>query len=147
MRPLLIGPEQVAELARVRAHAEAHRIGHVEVIASIAEGRPIAWEPGFRCVLPFGFRVAFSIEEHPGGWHRHLSVSVAAAPGRLPGMHAMIEIGRPLGMRMDIFDPSTHTYFWTPEPAIPHEVSVLELIDPPSPIEEVEAEDLEKTDG
>jgi hypothetical protein len=136
MRPLVIGPDEIASLAKVKAHAEAHRFNLDEVSASVREGRPIATDRGFRCALPVGFQVAFSIEQHPDGWMRHLSVSIPDAPGRLPSSHAMAEIGRALGMRMDIFDPSAITRFWPEPPADPQEIAVFEPINPPGPTED-----------
>jgi len=128
MRPLVIGPDELADLARVRAHAEAHFFTLDALKTAAASGVSHCTDRGFRCVLPRGFRVAFTIEQHPGGWARHLSVSLADAPaGTVPGPHAMRMIGRELGMRMDILDPSSMSYS---EGSPPFAISVIEPFAP-----------------
>ena len=128
MRPLVIGPDELAALARVKAHAEANFFDLATVKHAFENHIQLAKPAEFRCLIPQGFVVAFTIEQHPAGWCRHFSASLAdAPPGKLPNSRALAMIGRELGMRMDIFDPSTTTYL-EGEPAFA--VSIIEPIDP-----------------
>jgi hypothetical protein len=126
MRPLIFGPEERAKLAALRGHAESNPFSLERLKAIAAAGCATTDEdPGFSCEIPVGFRIAFTIEVHPGGTARHISISVATR-GRLPSPAAIQMIGRELGMRMNLFDPSTMTYFEGPDPTISRAVSIIE---------------------
>jgi hypothetical protein len=129
MAALLMGPAQDEILRAVRVHAEANRIPRAELVRRYEAHEPVL-DAGCRCELPVGFKVAFTIEEHPppAGWARHLSVS-APVPGRLPNSYAMALIGRALGMRMQIFDPTSTTYFEPLDGGPPRAVNVIEPIE------------------
>ena len=99
MRALLIGPDQKAAVQKVVDYAEAHRFPRSMLAAAMNAGKPLlGGERGFLCELPIGFRCAFSIEQHPAGWYRHLSVSVNV-PGKLPPLPAMDAIMTLFGFR------------------------------------------------
>lgn len=93
-----------ARVGGLRAFAEAHPIA-LDDMRRIAAGiAPVVGDrAGHAIRLDFGFRVAFSIEEHPlrGGagtaWVRHMSMS-CDRPGRLPHPAALEEVGRLLGL-------------------------------------------------
>jgi hypothetical protein len=77
-----------------------------------------------------GYRVCFTVEEHPFGWARHLSMSVAdGEPGDLPHPEAIQEIGRQLGMRLDFLDPSNTKYLEFAD-EVPFAVSIIEPFRP-----------------
>lgn len=104
MRALLIGPTQKAAVQQVLDYAEAHRFPRAMLVAAMNAGKPILGDDrGFLCELPVGFRCAFSIEQHPAGWHRHLSVSVNV-PGKLPPPPAMDAIMTLFGFRAAMSD-------------------------------------------
>ena len=101
--PLIIDEKKIGEL---RKFAESHFIPITEM-RRIAEGQAalIGERNGYDCLLEFGYRVAFSIEEHPRdqkdpskgtAWLRHMSMS-QAEPGRCPGQITMGLIGELLG--------------------------------------------------
>lgn len=123
MAALLMGPDQAEALRSVRRHAEAHPVPLAEVFRRYEHREPVL-DGACICDLPVGFRVVFTVEQHPAGWTRHLSVS-GPTPGRLPNSYAMMTIGRALGMRMMVFDPTAETYFEGPEKA-PYAVNVIE---------------------
>lgn len=126
MNPLILGPVEILALAAVREHAEAHFVDLAEFRRRAAD-REHVLDPGCCCVVSIGFRVAFTIERHPAGWARHLSISLATR-GHLPGSPAIRMIGRALGMRMDPFDPSVTSYLEGPEGGPPRAVNVIEPI-------------------
>jgi hypothetical protein len=140
MRPLLIGEAERADLRRLKHHAERHPFTLDVILAAAEGGVPYAREPEFRCFLPVGFGVCFTIERHPSGWARHLSVSVngPGSEGRVPSSHALQMIGRELGMRMSLFDAETESYFEGPEGAPPVAVNIIEPVlvaEAPAPVE------------
>lgn len=102
MTPLLIDETVKARIQEVRAYAEKNKLNRAMMERIVAGEEPFVGEdPGFECSIPFGFRVVFSIEEHPCGWCHHFSMSVET-PGRVPNINAvrllMMEFGisRPL---------------------------------------------------
>ncbi len=90
MRALVITPEIRDQIALVLLHAETRRVSlnHMLRIKDGLEQPPTLFDHALRIEIPDGFRCAFSIEEHPGGWCRHISVSVAT-PGRSPHSYAL----------------------------------------------------------
>ena len=137
MRPLILGKAEYASLLRVKAHAEANPFPLARVIRAFETHERLAQDPAFRCEIPFGFQVAFTIEQHPPGWARHLSVWLLnARPGEMPGSGALQTIGRVLGLRMDPFDPSSESW---PDGDPPQGASIIEPIqssaDSPRPAE------------
>jgi hypothetical protein len=77
LRPLAIGPEERKVVAALMKAADEHRLDRQDLY-NIMEGLrpPPGDEPVFVCVLPFGYRCVYTVENHPAGWCRHLSVSV-----------------------------------------------------------------------
>lgn len=134
MRPMILGTTENDALNRIRAYAEAHPIPLERLKAMVEEGASPGDNPERVCFIPFGFRVVFTIENQPNGWSRHLSISCRDAPsGKLPNSAAMQLIGRALGMRMNIFDPTTSTYFEYRDPVErvrPYAVSIVEPMEP-----------------
>jgi|GEM_PF-6303203 len=128
MKALILSTEAREDLRRVKEHAERNPFTLEALQALMADGRSPAG-PEFRCTVPIGYRVAFTIECHLAGWARHLSISLAPAFGskicRFPDSAAIALIGRELGMRLDIFDPETTTYH---EGHPSHAVNVIELV-------------------
>jgi len=135
MRALLI-TDAIRDLARdLAAHAEAHPLpwskgrewaidGEFVTEIKLAD-RPAGFErmPTQQLLIPQGYRVAFSIEEQPAGFCRHLSVSVDT-PGRCPSIPAVKLISGLFGMVdwhkiwLEEFDPGHNA------------VNILELYKP-----------------
>lgn len=53
---------------------------------------------------PEGYRVVYSIEKHPGGRARHLSMSVYGEKGSLPSIEAVATIMKLLGFKTNILN-------------------------------------------
>ncbi|HEY2147255.1 MAG TPA: hypothetical protein VGH32_04915 [Pirellulales bacterium] len=137
MRPLLIGPDERAAIAKVKEIAAANPL-RWETLKGIAiddreaptrelklADRPEGYRPPSQFVeLPVGYMVAFSIEEQPAGWLRHLSVSVDKK-GKLPHPEAMRMIALEFGMARS----SSIARVWLEEFEPGHEaVNLVELI-------------------
>lgn len=130
IRPLIIGTEEHDDIRRVVEHAERNRIGWDELsllAQRLKEGdtTAVSDDPQTRCVLPVGYRVVFSIEEHRPRWCRHLSISVDER-GCLPGEFAVIEIARAFGFRGSLSDWREHGAVWLEQEIA---VNVLEPLD------------------
>jgi hypothetical protein len=104
MRALIIGETEQAELQRIKQYAEAHPYD-LEAMVDRGRGKRVA--PGelsvYRCLIPVGFKVVFSVEDHPQRSGktirmRHLSVSVSAF-NKLPSPEAVQLIMDELGFK------------------------------------------------
>ncbi len=91
------------KLGGLRSYAEAHRLPIDQMRMIVAGTAPIVGDrPEHECHLNVGWRVVFSIEEHPRkdgngtAWLRHMSMS-SSAPGRFPNSVALEEVARHLG--------------------------------------------------
>ncbi len=77
IRPILIGPEEVQRAKEVVAYAEEHRVNLKTLLrrqANDCDG--LGENRKRRMQIPCGVSVVFSIEEHPAGWCRHLSIAL-----------------------------------------------------------------------
>lgn len=92
-----MGDDQRRELAELRKFAEAHPLDIRKLHDILKTQIPPGDEPGRSICLPIGFRVVFTIEQHPESWMRHLSVSVDGKRGAVPNNFAMAWIARQLG--------------------------------------------------
>jgi hypothetical protein len=92
LRPLVIDDIAKAKIKAVVDMAEVHRLS-VKDIFDIMGGRrnPPGDDPGFVCVLDFGYRCVYTIEQQAAhGWCRHLSVSVMGGPAPNPAAVFML---------------------------------------------------------
>lgn len=104
MRVLQIGPKEKEAIASCIRNAEKHRIPLSEMKKRAAgEGSPVGDNPDFICYVTDGYRVAYSIEEQPVGWCRHISVSVDT-PKKLPHIGAFEMIMGEFGFRGGVQD-------------------------------------------
>jgi hypothetical protein len=99
MIPLVIDDVQLRAL---REYAEAHKINSDEMKLMV-EGKAafVGDRPGHSLDMPVGFRVVYSIEEHPQedgktAWIRHMSMS-QARPDRDPNIIALQMVATALG--------------------------------------------------
>lgn len=103
MIPLIIDDNKLREL---RSYAENNPVTFGEM-QQIIEGEvlPVGDRAGYTCFLDYGFKLVFSIEEHPckdGGtlWGRHMSVSLAEPTGtRVPSIIAVQLLCQALGFK------------------------------------------------
>jgi hypothetical protein len=94
VRAFIMSPEIESSLRKLMALAESpERRIPLATIKAYAQGSNPSWKgspvPLDQFVdLPLGWRVALSVEEHPTGWYRHLSMS-SPDPGRAPSPAAV----------------------------------------------------------
>jgi hypothetical protein len=94
MIPLILDDQKLADL---KAFAQANPIPLSELRQIAEAGAPCVGDrEGYSVVFDIGWRLVFSIEEHPCRWMRHMSVSQAAT-GRYPNKHTMELLGEALG--------------------------------------------------
>lgn len=79
LRPLVIDEDAKEKISGLKKYAFDHKFDKV-ILKKISIGKspPCGDDPNFTIKLFEGFRIAFSIEEHPCGWMRHISISVDA---------------------------------------------------------------------
>lgn len=124
---MLMGPDEQAKLRALKENAEKMPINLATIMEAINKGPEAAFgnDPKLHCEIPIGYRVAFTIEQHPGGWFRHASFSVHGKRGAVPNPWAVKWLVEQLGFkRSEKFDAT-----WIELPDAPHPaVNVLELI-------------------
>jgi hypothetical protein len=105
LRPLIIGPAQKADIARLRAHAEAHPVSAIDLVRDMNKpGKAIGDDPAFVCVVSIGYRCVFSLEHQPvAGLCRHLSMSVLG-DGAAPNEEAVKVLAGEFGFTGDVLD-------------------------------------------
>ena len=99
MTALVLGPDQVEALAALRAHAETpeNRYRLSDLVCVIKGAIPtVGDDPSMVVRIPVGFRVVYSVEQHPSGWIRHMSVSLDGG-SKVPGLHAVARSAKQLG--------------------------------------------------
>jgi hypothetical protein len=101
MTPLVLGPEQLHQLADLRILAAEHPVHMKGLTEKLADPNykavHMAQMSRQTVVLPFGFCVTFSIEQgHPAGVCRHMSMS-SPVLGRAPSPEAVDMIAKELG--------------------------------------------------
>jgi hypothetical protein len=128
VQPLMIGHPA---FDRLITHAEENKID-IHALMRILKGqdKPMGDRHGFWADVPYGYRICFNIEQQPGGWARHVSVSLprVAKEGRYPGTEAMKMIIHRLGYKT----PMEQCTVYLEEPPI-GAVNVIEFIDKPTP--------------
>lgn len=86
--PLVIDAAAKADIAGVIEYAHDNFLDETLMESIMASG----WAPGdvdeYSCNIKFGFRVVYTVEKHPGGWCRHLSMSLNKE-GRCPSPPAV----------------------------------------------------------
>lgn len=105
MRPLILNEQSLAKIQALIQYAEANRFPFRKIVR-IVEGvdPPPGDDPQFVCVVPWGFRCAFTIEEHRNEkWFRHLSVSIDT-PGKYPNDAAVESLMGEFGMKPSLRD-------------------------------------------
>jgi hypothetical protein len=110
MAVLIIGATERERIAEMIAYAKAHPVTFDKMREAIVEDRPLVRledrKPGFErpvsehCVLPGGYRCAYSVEAQPAGLCSHLSISVVgrSRKGRMPSVEAVRMIAEEFGV-------------------------------------------------
>jgi hypothetical protein len=137
MRPLIINADIRSAIRSLRERAAARPI-------TLEQGRKLAIQPkdefhikhdernGERPAseflnLPFGYRIAYSVEQQPIGFCGHLSISVDR-PGRVPHPAAVEMLAAEFGMTLQ------HAHMWLEDFKPDHAaVNVVQLLSAPTP--------------
>lgn len=98
--PLILDEVTREKIAAVVAYAEKNRFS-LPLMMGIQEGSepPAGFDPGFCCEIQIGYRVVYSIEEHPCGWCHHISASFTDGSEKVPGPIAMRAIMLEFGIK------------------------------------------------
>lgn len=124
VHPLVIGHPAFDRLIQ---HAEENKLD-IHSLMRIVKGQdqPMGHREGFWADVPWGYRICFNIEQQPGGWARHVSVSLPkdVKDGRYPGIEAVKMIIHRLGFK----SPLEKCTVYLEEPPI-GAVNVIEFID------------------
>lgn len=101
MRPLIINEETSEKLGSLRRYAEVNHVS-IRHMLEMTQGKrpPIGNNPNHARLIPVGFRVVFSIEEHMKNKYRHLSVSLTDSD-KAPNPGHVAEIARLLGFSIE----------------------------------------------
>lgn len=77
MRILQIDKKAKEAILRLKLYAENHKVD-LETMKKMVNRivSPVGDNLNYVCYLHDGYRIVFSIEEHPSGWYRHISISV-----------------------------------------------------------------------
>ena len=102
MRALIIDQAAKDEIARVKEYASHNRFPRAMMVA-MSRGRGIVPgdHPDYTCSLQMGFKVVYTIEEHPSGWGHHISISVDAGPDTSPNPAAVNMILKEFGFAVE----------------------------------------------
>lgn len=102
MRPLIIDENVKHSLAKIVAYAEKHIYTMDDLLDIKNKQMEAAGDVKENvCILPFGYRVVFSIEQQTPGKVRHLSMSVDT-PGNLPNQYSVKEIMKIIGFENEL---------------------------------------------
>lgn len=86
--PLIINDAVRARAKEVVAYARANRQNIHDLHRMMGQAlagilNPLGNDPQRQLLIPMGYCLVYSIEQHPGGWMHHVSMS-SAAKGRAP---------------------------------------------------------------
>lgn len=123
MRPLIIDDTVRAAVHKLIKHAEENPFT-VDDLLDIKNGQqpPAGDREGFCCIIPFDYRVVYSIEMQPQGKAQHMSISVPVA-GKYPSPWAVSMIGDLLG-----FADLEKCHVWIDEADVINVVNVIQYI-------------------
>ena len=97
MRPLVIDEELKSNISKLVAYAEKNPFTMDDCLDVYNKAmEPAGDMKHYSLVLPFGYRIVYSIEQQPMGNVRHLSISVDA-DGKLPNIVVSQEIMKLIG--------------------------------------------------
>ena len=122
MTVLILDDEARQQIQEIKLYAE-NNFFTLEQLRKIIEAKEsIGNDPRFSCIIETGFRVVFTIEQHPGGWMKHFSASVNNQ-GRYPNEEAVGMLMTEFGFTRNLRD--CHVFLEKSEEA----VNVLEPVD------------------
>lgn len=127
MRPLILDNVKSSQIIALKEFADKNRIEFPEMMQIMhGDKPPIGDRKGYSLSIEVGYRIVFSIEQHPKGWALHLSMSVNK-PGSLPNETAVAGIMQILGFKRPI---QTNVVYQEPVDPGLVAINVLEWIEP-----------------
>lgn len=124
MRKLLIDKKAVARVVKYAFDNKIERETLEKMVKK--EVAPVGDSPEYTCYLFDGFRVVFSIENHPMGWCRHISISVNSTV-KVPSIEAAKMIMEEFGFQTPLEDCYVELEE-TGDPERPNAIYVIEPI-------------------
>lgn len=113
LRPLILDQIARDKIRRVCDYAKAHALPIDALRQMIAGTLPPAGDnPARTCLLFYGYRCVFTVEEQPFGWARHLSVSVLGN-GTAPSPQAVGVLMEEFGFRGTVESCANKSYIET----------------------------------
>lgn len=125
-----------AQLASIKEFAEANRYDIAFMrkrVDLMNAGQPLPFYPDeHTATLPLDWWVTYTIEEHPGGWMRHMSMS-SPKNGTLPIGPTLQFVMDELGYNLPLAD----CYTWPEEVPLGNRmaINVMEPMPPENPME------------
>lgn len=131
LRPFIIDDTTKQAIERIKSYAETHVYSMDDLldIKNNEKDSIIAGDQeGFTCLLPFGYKVVFSMEDQPAGMVRHLSVSVDTE-GKMPSQLVVSQIMKLIGFENSLTNLAKEGYIHIEEIGENHHaINVLEKI-------------------
>ena len=126
-RALVIDQIAKKDIERVIKYAFVHKIP-IETMRKMVSGEVVApgYSPNYSCEIFQGYRVVLSIEEHPMGWCRHISISVDG--GMLPSIEATKLIIKEFGFESPLENCMTRIEEMPDDIERPKAIDVIEPI-------------------
>jgi len=124
---LVVDEEFYSVVDKVKEYAEKNRLNHSKMhLMMKGVLRPPGYNPDYVCHINFGYRVCYTLEEHPCGWCRHISISVDKKD-RTPNPAAVLTIMKAFGFTQESFKECKKVWLEDVNPAA---VNVLALENP-----------------
>ncbi len=128
MRPLIIDEELKSKISALVAYAEKNPFSMDNVLDVYNnEMAPAGDMDQYTLILPFGYKIVYSIENQPVGNVRHLSMSIDA-DGKLPSTVVVKIIMKMIGFENEIEDCQVKLEDYAPNQQA---VNVWEVISSP----------------
>lgn len=104
MRPLLIDDNVKSELKSLSEYAMKNQYSLDEMLDRMNNDiEPPGDDKNFFRIIPHEFKVVMTVEEHPSGKFRHVSISVGDRT-KMPNPHACEEIVKMLDFDGELYD-------------------------------------------
>lgn len=124
MRLLVIDKTATAGAAKVKAFGLMHRLSVHDVMRLLKGQGSIPGDDTQRVLnIVDGWRVVYTVEQHPGGWFHHISISIAPqnANKPFPNDHGVQEILNLFGLGL----LKNHTHGWVEDSTIGQAINLL----------------------
>lgn len=105
MSVLVLDEQAKAKIKTLREYADAHRVDRDSIMLTLKGVMgPVGEKLDHRVVLESGWRIVYSIEQQPGGWCHHISVSLKDVLDTLPPEKEMNKLLFEFGFKRSLRD-------------------------------------------